>query len=451
MKSNQAHQDTIFALSTPPGRSGVAVIRISGQNALASLNYFSVSPPKPRMAKLVRLIDPISHTVIDQSLILYFAAPNSFTGEDVVELHIHGGRAIMTAILRHLTSISGFRPAMAGEFTRRAFDHDKLDLTEVEGLADLIDADTEFQRRQAMRQLSGELGRIYQSWQDRLVRSLAYIEAYLDFPDEEIPPDTYDKMRQSIIGIADDMRDHLSDNHRGERLRTGLVGAIIGAPNAGKSSLLNALARREAAIVSAVAGTTRDVITVDLDVGGYPITLADTAGLRDSNDEIEREGIRRSKMTAQSADFKILLLDAMQPEQANDPQLQQFVDDRTIIVWNKIDAANMVANVSDFVFGKKTVKLSAQTGYNQQEFLVILTEWAAANMGMGESPAITRTRHRSAVQAALDAITRFVVASQPELAAEDLRLAVRAMGAILGKVDVEDLLDIIFRDFCIGK
>lgn len=441
---------TIFALSTAPGRAGVAVIRISGPNAKLVLDQMMAKPPAPRMAELVVLRHPASNTVLDQSLALYFPNPNSFTGEDVVELHTHGGRAVIQAVLQALASLPNFRAAEPGEFTRRAFDNDKMDLTQVEGLADLIHADTEAQRKQALRQMDGELGRLYDGWREDLMRSLAHLEAYLDFPDEDIDPATYVALQQKIVAVQQSVQRHLSDAHRGERLRDGLYAAIIGPPNAGKSSLLNMLAKREAAIVSDIAGTTRDVIEVSLDLGGYPLTLADTAGIREASDRIEQEGVRRSKRAAAEADFKILVLDSADPAPI-DPQLQQLADRDCIVVWNKTDDGTPKSPPFSLPQARAMVPISTKTGYNLDRFLGLLLAETESRLGGGDGAVITRLRHRSALEAVDQAITRFVVADLPELAAEDLRSAVHALGSITGRVDVEDILDIVFRDFCIGK
>ncbi len=439
--------DTIFALSTPPGRSGVAVIRISGDKAIEIARILGAKLQTPRRADLVKLRDPKSGEILDQAIAVYFKAPHSFTGEDIVELHTHGGRAVVQAVLNALSGNCGARPAMAGEFTRRAFDNEKLDLTEIEGLADLIDAETEHQRRQALRQMSGHLGALYQGWSQRLLHALAHIEAYLDFPDEEIPGDIFAKLRSDVEIIGGELRAHLSDSARGEKLRTGMTMAILGPPNAGKSSLLNVLARRDAAIVSHTAGTTRDVIEVHLELSGYPVTLADTAGIRDTSDDIEREGVRRSLNAAQMSDLRLIVLDSTQDLTAIDPQIISMMQQKgSVIVWNKSDLNQNPPRIDS-----PSIQISTKTGYNLPQLLELLGQKAASEMAVGETPAITRIRHRQAVQHALDAVTRFVVASGADLMAEDLRTATHALARITGKVDVEDILDIIFMDFCIGK
>ena len=327
---------TIFAPASAAGKSGVAVFRVSGKDARRAITDLCKPSdvPAPRFAALRDIKHPHSGEVIDRALVLFFPAPHSFTGEDVVEFHTHGGRAVTNAVIDALTVLPAFRLAEAGEFTRRAFENGKMDLTEAEAIADLIHAETEAQRKQALRQLDGALGRIYEDWRARLSRSLAYMEAAIDFADEELPPDMLEKQSVVLRDLRTEIAAHLNDNHRGERLREGFSIAILGAPNAGKSSLLNALAQREAAIVSPTAGTTRDVIEVHLDIGGYAVTLADTAGLRESSDAIESEGIRRAHAHAQQADLKVLVFDGTtQP----DAETLALVDENAVVVINKID------------------------------------------------------------------------------------------------------------------
>src|SRR5690349_11516095 len=300
------HTDTIYALATPAGRSGVAVVRVSGPASRATLEALTRRDlPKPRVATLQRLFGKVA---IDDALVLWFPAPDSFAGEDVAELHLHGGPAVIAAALAALSAQAGLRLAEPGEFTRRAFDNDKLDLAQVEGIADLIAAETEMQRRQALRQAEGELSRRLESWRADLLRALARLEAYIDFPDEELPQQLLNSIELEIQQIGRSLAAELA-GHAAERLRDGLTIAILGAPNVGKSSILNKLAQREAAIVSSIAGTTRDVIEVRMDIAGYPVTLADTAGLRASADEIEQEGIRRALARAEHADLKLLVFD----------------------------------------------------------------------------------------------------------------------------------------------
>ncbi|WP_421779534.1 tRNA uridine-5-carboxymethylaminomethyl(34) synthesis GTPase MnmE [Kiloniella litopenaei] len=448
--------ETIFALSTAPGQAGVAVIRISGSKARFVLQEMSSSFPEPRIAALIKLFDPEDKAELDRCLALWFPGPGSFTGEDVVELHLHGGRAVVDGTIEALAKLPGFRPAEAGEFTRRAFDNDKLDLTEVEGLSDLIAAETEAQRKQAIRQMDGELSKLIEVWRDRLVRMLAYLEAEIDFPDEELEEGISDQVKHKIEDLREDIRHHLDDSHRGERLRNGIKIAIVGPPNAGKSSLLNVLARREVAIVSDVAGTTRDIIEVHLDLSGYPVIVSDTAGLREieenTTDGIELEGIRRAKLHAESADLCLAVFDIEDSNNFDQETLRLLSSTSSFVAINKCDKAedNETAPVSLSDFD--VTKISTKTGEGIDALLEKLNTWVVANMGLsGSSSGITRQRHRSALQECLDSLGRSLETDLPELCAEDLRLATRYLGRITGKVDVEELLDVIFRDFCIGK
>lgn len=441
--------DTICALSSAAGRAGIAVIRISGPGTLGVLSRLTGAEAfAPRRASLSELRDPETGGMLDRGIVLWFPAPRSFTGEDVAELHIHGGRASVGAMLDALTGRFGLRLAEPGEFTRRAFDNGKLDLTEAEGLADLVDAETEAQRRQAVRQLGGELGRLYEGWRETLVASLAHLEADIDFADDDLPAGVLEGARASVSALLSEVREHLADNRRGERLRDGVEIAILGAPNVGKSSLLNALARRDAAIVSSRAGTTRDVIEVHLDLGGYPVTLADTAGLREVDDEIEEEGVRRARARAEAADLKIVMFDVCS-NTGLDPESLALLDDDALPVLNKIDLRppEPLEFGDDFV----PVPVSAATGEGIPELLASLEARVTGLLEVYSAPALTRARHRAALVECAEALARSLEAEAPELTAEDLRLAARALGRITGRVDVEDILDVIFRDFCIGK
>ena len=452
---------TIYALGTPtPSRAhpgALAVIRLSGPRALDALAALTgkMAPAARRMA-LRTIRDPLTAEEIDRGLAVWFEAPHTETGEMMVELHLHGGRAVVGAVLGALGRLGFCRLAEPGEFTRRAFENGKLDLTAAEGIADLVAAETDQQRRLALQQMEGALHRLYETWRTQGLHALAHLEAAIDFPDEDLPEGIDARVRREITALAGEIAVHLKDR-RGERLREGLSIAIIGPPNAGKSSLLNLLARREAAIVSATAGTTRDVIEVHLDLGGYPVVLADTAGLRDSGDEIEREGVRRAKARAASADLRLLVVGA---DETGD--WQRAVHDlaagtegwdaaRDIVVLNKID---LLGDRQSSVEGG--VALSALSGRGLPELLARLERSAALVMSDGSSagegvPPLTRARHREALVECREALVRALVAPEIALAAEDLRLAVRALGRITGVVRVDELLDVIFRDFCIGK
>jgi tRNA modification GTPase len=439
---------TIFAPATAPGRGGVAIVRVSGPLAGTALTALIGRPlPAPRMAAFVRLTVPDTGEFLDQGLVLWFPAPHSFTGEDVAEFHVHGGRAVIAGVIDALASLPGLRIAEPGEFSRRGFENGKFDLTAAEAIADLVDADTAAQRRQALRQMEGELGRFYDGWRHRLTRALAHLEADIDFPDEDLPDGVAVMVRPELEELAGEIASHLNDNRRGERLRDGIHIAILGAPNAGKSSLLNVLARREAAIVSERAGTTRDVVEVHLDLGGFPVVLADTAGLREAADEIESEGIRRALDRAANADLKLAVFDATALPEL-DAQTLAVLDDQTLAVLNKVDhASGLVQEIG----GKPAMQVSARTGDGLPELLRALTSAVQTRFEAPGVPALTRARHRGALEECAASLHRAMSADLPELAAEDVRLASRALGRITGRVDVEDLLDVIFRDFCIGK
>jgi tRNA modification GTPase len=436
---------TIFALATAPGRAGIAVVRISGPDAGAAVTALGVPPGRPRRATRARFVDPRTGELIDDGLLLWFPSPASFTGEDVAELQIHGGRAVIAALLEALGTLPGLRLAEPGEFTRRAFENGKLDLTEAEAIADVVAAETAAQRRQALRQLGGALGRAYERWRGELLRTLAHLEAAIDFPEEDLPAGLEDEVRARIAPLAGEIAAHLADNRRGERLRDGVSIVILGPPNAGKSSLLNALARRDAAITAATAGTTRDVIEVHLDLGGYPVILADTAGLRETGDPVEAEGVRRTRARAAAADLKLLLVAADEPESAT--PIAAWCDPDTILVTSKVD---LVPSAARATLPADALPVSVLTGEGLDALLARLKREVAARL-TGEGPALTRARHREALDETLAALRRAGTAAAPELLAEDLRLATRALGRITGRVDVEDLLDVIFREFCIGK
>ena len=435
--------DTIFALSSAPGRAGVAVIRVSGPQAAACLKSLArMKVPVARRATVRQLTDA-SGATIDQALILWFAAPASFTGEDVAEFHVHGGRAVVARLLSALGTVPGCRPAEPGEFTRRAVENGKLDLTQAEALADLIDAETDLQRRQALAQLGGALAELYEGWRERLIRALAWAEAEIDFSDEELPADLVLRTRRSLVEIYQEIQIHMDDSRRGEIVRDGLFLTVVGPPNAGKSSLINALAQRDVAIVAETAGTTRDIIEVRLDLRGYPVIVADTAGLRAAADAVESEGVRRALARAEASDLTLLLLDGS----AVDPLAglpAGLAERASLVVWNKADLPGSPS--------REGLRLSLKTGFGFDAVLAAIAEKVAARLDVRwEAPVLTRVRHRHALQEASAALERAVAAAEPELFAEDLRLAVRWIGRITGRVDVEEMLDVVFRDFCIGK
>lgn len=437
--------DTIFALATPMGRSGVAVIRVSGPQALAGLERLSGRKMTERSLNYAVFRDDVSRETIDHGVAAIYIGPKSYTGEDVVEYNLHGGVAIIHHMLEVLGRMDGHRMAEPGEFTRRAFENGKLDLTEAEAVADLIDAETSLQKSQALNQIEGALSRLYHGWAERLTKSLAYIEADMEFPDEDMP----DGVTREVLPVLEDIKaqiaNHLDDNRRGERLRDGIQVAVIGAPNAGKSTLVNALAQRDVAIVSDMAGTTRDVIEVHLNLGGYPIILSDTAGLRpdqiggEGHEGIESEGIRRALKRAEEADIKLLVFDASIEPDHHTLALQ---DDMAILVANKSDQSATSLDM---------VAISAKMEDGLEQLIDALLHKASQLIGNQETPSLTRQRHRSALEECFTAIDRALNVALPELRGEDVRLAVRSLGKITGRVDVEDLLDVIFKDFCIGK
>lgn len=424
--------DTIFALATARGKSGVAVVRISGPRAFEAVQALADRLPLPRQARLSRLQGAAG--LIDSGLVLCFPGPGSFTGEDVAEFQVHGSPAVVSAILAELGVREGFRPAESGEFTRRALENGRLDLTEVEALGDLIEAETELQRRYAVAQMSGRLRDLAEGWRLRLVRAAALIEATIDFVDEDVPVDVTPEVLSLIDGVVPEIDQQVNGFGAAERLREGFEVAIVGRPNAGKSTLLNALAGREAAITSSIAGTTRDVIEVRMDIQGLPVTLLDTAGLREAEDEVEGIGVARALARAQAADLRVFLLDESQevPLLSLEPQ--------DIVVQGKADAGG------NGVSGKTGAGVEA-----------LVTEIGRRLEGrMAGASVINRTRHLVAVRAALGALESAAneVKAGPERAehaAESLQQALRALDGLIGRVDVENLLDEIFSSFCIGK
>lgn len=438
--------DTIVALASGAGRAGVAVIRVSGPAAAAVLEALTDrKPPPPRKAARRAFCAPDGGLSLDDGIALWFPAPSSFTGEDVAELQVHGGPAVVAAIIDAALSLPGVRLAEPGEYTRRAFENGKLDLAEAEGLADLVDAETEAQRRQALRQRRGALSAVYDGWRERLIEAAALIEAEIDFPDEELPDALASRAGPILTALAAEMARHLDDAHRGERIRDGYRIAIIGAPNAGKSSLLNALARREAAIVSEIPGTTRDVVEVRLVLGGYPVWIADTAGLREAADAIEAEGVRRALARAEEADLRLAVVEPGGQTGGMTGTLREG----DITVLSKADLGAGPTGQT----GGMTIAVSSTTGTGLPELEALLTARVVDALGREEAPVLTRARHRRLVEEARAALERAVPALKrgPELAAEDVRVAATAIGRLTGRIDVEDLLEEIFSSFCIGK
>jgi tRNA modification GTPase len=450
-------RSTIFALSSGRPPSAIAVIRISGPQARTALERLTGRVPDARKAALARVCDPENGEAIDEALALWFPAPHSETGEDVAELQLHGGQAVIAAVLKALGRVAGCRLAEPGEFTRRAFENGKLDLTGVEALGDLIFAETSAQRRQAFRQLIGLIGDRAEAWRGRLIEALALVEARIDFSDEaDVPEDLIAPAAAIARSLRDEIAAALADGRRGERLRDGLVVAIAGPPNAGKSTLFNRLARREAAIVSPYAGTTRDVIEVHLDLDGYPLTILDTAGIRGSCEPVEQEGIRRARARAAEADLVLWVTDVSAGGRMGTEMAQLKEGPPHWLIQNKIDLlrstpAQSKKDEHEFIFS-----LSAKEGEGLEELIAALAQFATDLFAGGENAVVTRARHRETLEqtaAALDRAVAEAAGASPreELIAEELRQASSALGRLTGRVDVEDVLDKIFRDFCIGK
>jgi tRNA modification GTPase len=423
--------DTIFAVASGAGRAAVGVVRLSGAASGAILDALGGGRPEPRKASLRTLRDAEGEP-LDRALLLWFPAPRSYTGEDSGELQLHGGRAVLDGVARALVAL-GARPAEPGEFSRRAFLNGRMDLVEAEAVADLVAAETAAQRRQALRQLGGALGDVYGGWAMRLTRLLAQQEALIDFPDEDLPPEVEDGLRAELAALEREIGAHLDDGRRGERLREGLVFAITGPPNSGKSTLVNALAGRDVASGAATPGTTRDVLEVRLDFGGVPVTLLDTAGLRDTDDPVEAEGVRRARARAAAADLVVLVQVAGSPDVAG----------ADVTVASKADLGHL-ADGAD-------VAVSAVTGAGLERLRAILVAAARRLTQASGPPALTRARHRAALTHCRADLNRARDAGLAELRGEDLRQALRCLGRITGRVGAEDILDSVFGQFCIGK
>ncbi|KAL2090336.1 hypothetical protein ACEWY4_015024 [Coilia grayii] len=469
--------ETIFALSSGQGKCGVAVIRISGPAsalALRSLTGPRQSLPTPRKAMLRDLIHPHSKEMLDRGLVLWFPGPHSFTGEDSAEFHVHGGPAVISGVLEALGSLPNLRPADAGEFTRRAFHAGKLDLTEVEGLGDLIHAETEAQRRQALRQMAGDLGRLYRDWSQRLTQCLAHVEAFIDFSEDELMEHgVLNQVEECLSVLRGEIEEHLRDERKGERLRSGVQVVIAGATNAGKSSLLNLLCQRPAAIVSPVAGTTRDVVESCVDIGGFPVLLSDTAGLRDTLDSVEREGVRRARERVQQADLALVVVDSSQLFQdalhiaaALSTQLAEVLPAgegpaRCLLVLNKSDLLSeeqhrgIMGALRERGDLPRACLLSCHTNSGVNDFLSLLKDAVQTLCAdpLTGGPSLTQARHRAHLLECVRALAQYRQYRDLDLAlaAEGVRLALTALGRITGRVGAEEILDIVFRDFCIGK
>jgi tRNA modification GTPase len=432
--------DTIFAPATAAGRAAVAVVRLSGPGTASAVRALAGRLPAARRASLRQLRSP-GGVAIDAALVLWMPAPGSYTGEDTAEFHVHGGPAVVAALVEALSG-QGLRLAEPGEFTRRAFEHGKLDLAQAEGVADLVDAETEGQRRQALAQLGGRLSEIQARWRDGLIRASAMLEAAVDFPDEEVPADVASRARPILEILADELEAAAADVARGEQVREGFRIALLGAPNAGKSTLLNVLAKREAAIVSATPGTTRDIIEVPMVLGGYKVIVADTAGLRRTEDEIEAEGVRRAEAWAEGAGLRVWLVDGYgDPE----PEVPASLRQGDIVLLTKRDLGEGLEGLPGEPF---TAKSPNDVAWLERS----LTQSVVEALGGSEFPAATRLRHKELLTEAATRIRHALAEEEAlELAAEDVRLAARALDRITGRIDPEEVLGRIFSTFCIGK
>jgi len=436
---------TIFALATPPGRGAIAIIRLSGPATSAALTALGAGGLKPRLASLRRLVH--DGAVLDEALVLSFPAPNSYTGEDCAELHLHGGRAVVEAVSEALIAL-GVRPAEAGEFTRRAFENGRMDLAQAEAVADLIDAESAAQATQALGQLGGALSRAYVGFRADLLKALALVEAEIDFPDEELPDHLARTAGPVLDSLAADLRSALADAERGRRVREGYRIVLIGETNAGKSSLFNALVSREAAIVTPFAGTTRDVLDAELIIGGYAVTLSDTAGLRESEDVVEAEGVRRARARAETADLRLWVRAPGDPDGA----AGAFVGPDDLVVLTKADLG-LSAEPDPAPLALAALTVSPVTGEGMAALQAWLADRLARDLSGADFPAVTRERHRARLAEALDAVQagRAALDRAPEMAGEDLRRAADALSRVTGAIGVEDVLGEVFSTFCIGK
>jgi tRNA modification GTPase len=449
--------DTIFALASAPGRAAVAIMRLSGPGTAAALRSFIGAAPKSRRPRVRALRRPVDGAPLDQALVLWFPGPNSYTGEDVAELHLHGGAAVIDGVTEALLGL-GLRLAQPGEFTRRAFENGKLDLSQAEAIGDLVEAETDAQRRQALSQLDGDLARRHAAWREALIEALAQLEAAVDFPDEDLPTEVARGAAPLVLHVGAEIDAALAEGERGERVREGYRIALIGAPNAGKSSLLNALAGRDAAIVTPTPGTTRDIVEVALNLAGYRVVIGDTAGLRGPKSAVEAEGVRRAGALAEAADLRLVVVDAA----AKDERWREaaaLARAGDVCVLNKRDLAPPPAGAAVAAWAvahELTVAdISAVRGIGLAELRAVLTARVTKALSGGEFPAATRARHRQDLIAARGHLTRAARALEApievELAAEDVRLAARSLARVTGRVDPEDVLDRVFARFCIGK
>lgn len=437
---------TIFAPITSLARGGVSVIRISGPQTIECLKILGFKgETHHQKISFQKIIDQKTNELIDESLISFFKSPNSFTGEDVAEISIHASSFIAKKIFEILSEIKNVRFAKAGEFSKRAFLNGKIDLVQADAIPDLIASETAAQHKQALLQLQGKLGEIYENWRERLIEISAKIEAFIDFPEDDLPQDLINKIELEVKNLSAEIKHHLSDKNIGQKIKNGLSLAIIGAPNVGKSSLINFLAQSEIAIVSEIAGTTRDIVETHLSIAGVAVKIADTAGLRETTDKIEQEGIRRALERAKNADLKIFVLDATNPILRQEDK--SLVDENTIIVKNKIDLVEIEADD----LSVNSIGISLTNKFNVDKLISELQKKVLEIIPNENSPLITQERYRIALKNSLENLENFSLSKNIELAAEDLRFAAREIGKITGKVDIENILDVIFSRFCIGK
>ena len=445
--------NTIFAQCSAKGKAGVSVFRISGPNALSALSKLithNYNQLKPRMLHLRKIYTVKTKQLIDEAMVVYFNSTSSFTGEDSVEIYTHGSLSVIKLLNQTLASMEDLRLAQPGEFAKRSFFNGKMDLTSAEGLADLIDAETEMQHKQAVAQLGGALEKVYEQWRQQILKIISLLEAYIDFPDEDIPQSTILEVENKIKSLTKSINNHLNDNNRGERLRNGIKLTIIGRPNAGKSSLVNHIMQRDLSIVSDIAGTTRDIIEGYIDISGYPIILQDTAGINiNTNDKIEQQGIEKALNAARDSDIKIIIYDGL----SNDIDagfIKEISDENTIIVRNKIDLlknnhpAKMLNNI-------EVIDISAKKGLGFEGLYKKIVSICDRIASPSDSPQITRARYRAQLERAMENLSRFSIDNDLVLATEDLRMTAQSISNITGKITVDEILGEIFSNFCIGK
>ena len=442
---------TIYALSTVFGKSGVAVIRVSGKDALLSISKLTdinINNIKARYAYFTSL-KSVEGEILDKCLVLYFKSPYSFTGEDVVEFQIHGSKAVISSLIDNLGQLENYRLAEPGEFSKRAFYNQKMDLTEAEGLADLIDAETSEQQKYAIRQMEGNLKNLYEGWRSNLVELLSHLEAYIDFPEEDIPQNITENMKNNVFKLSEDIKKHLQNSSAGEILRDGYRVVIVGPPNAGKSSLLNAIAKREAVIVSDIEGTTRDSIDIHLDLGGYPVIFTDTAGLRETEELIEQKGIEIALQKVKSADLIICLFDGSKDGVQLFDNILKDSKNNILIIANKSD--KLTFEQCSELKNKGCLVISAKNNDDINKLLSVIQDNIKQKFTSGSNLLITRQRYKEALNNALENLSRFSFDKDIELTAEDIRLSAREIGKITGRIEIDEILDKIFGSFCIGK